>query len=74
MAIEDLRQWKVWDLTPQVLAQFDRKGVTSELVQRAILRYALQAPQEAAAAFVAEQRSRDPNRVKEVEEALKGVK
>jgi hypothetical protein len=71
MAAEDLRRWRLWDLTPQVLAQYGRKGVDSPLVRRAVLRYALQAPPGQAAAFVAQRLQDAPNEVKLVEESLR---
>jgi hypothetical protein len=71
MAVEDLRRWRMWELTPQVLAQYGRKGVDSPLVRRAVLRYALQAPGAQAAAFVAERRRAEPAEVKIVEESLR---
>jgi len=72
LAMEDLRTWKVWDLTKEVLACWGRKGFDSPLVQRAILRYALSCqPTTEAKTFLARRRSEDPDLVKEVEEGLK---
>src|SRR5262249_37500772 len=36
LAVDDLRRWKIWDLTPQVLALPTRKGFDAPLMQRAL--------------------------------------
>jgi hypothetical protein len=76
MAIEDLRRWQLWDLTPDVLALHGKKGFDAPILRQAILRYALSCPQSdvAAAAFVAERRKQDPDGVKDAEDALKFLK
>jgi hypothetical protein len=76
MAIEDLRRWQLWDLTPDVLAIHGKKGFDAPIVRQAILRYALSCPKTdaAAAAFVAERRKQDPDGVKDAEDALKFLK
>ena len=33
-AVEDLRKWKLWDLTPSVLAQYGKKSRDAPLVRR----------------------------------------
>jgi len=72
LAAEDLRRWEVWDLTPNVLALYGKKGFESPLMQRAVLRYALscKATPESTA-FLAARRVAEPDVVKEVEESLK---
>jgi hypothetical protein len=70
VAIEDLRRWKMWDLTADVLALYGRKGFDAPIMQRAILRYGLSCDDEAAKKFVAERRRTEPDLVKEVEESL----
>jgi hypothetical protein len=71
MAIEDLRTWKVWDLTPQILKVYGRKECDSPLMQRAIIRYALSCtPTAEAKAFLAKRKAADAELVKEVEESL----
>jgi hypothetical protein len=71
MAIEDLRRWKLWDLTGQVLGLYGKKGYTAPIVERAIVRYAITNKADATAqAFVAARRKDKPDLVKEVEEGL----
>lgn len=70
MAVEDLRRWKWWDLTRQVLAQYNKPTHAAPLVKNAILRYALCCPDADAAAFVKAVRAADPEAVRELEEAL----
>jgi hypothetical protein len=74
IAIEDLRRWGCWDLTKDVLSMFGRKSHESEIIRRAILRYALTCPRPEAARFAAEQKKRIPDVVAEVEEALRDEK
>ena len=76
MAIEDLRRWKMWDLTGEVLAQYGKKSHDAPLVRRAIVRYALSCAREdsrfkePAARFVEAQRRQDAELVRDVEESL----
>jgi hypothetical protein len=70
IAIDDLRQWKMWDLTQQVLAQFGKPSHDSPLARRGIVRYALCCPQPAAQQFIARLRQQDPDLVRDVEESL----
>jgi len=70
-AIEDLRKWQRWELTGQVLDLFNQKTHSTPIVQKAILRFALQSPEPAAAAFVRAQRQRDAEWVSDTEELLK---
>jgi hypothetical protein len=70
MAIEDLRRWKWWDLTNEVLAQYGKTTHAAPLVKNAILRYALCCPEPAAAAFVKNVRAANPAWVREVEESI----
>jgi hypothetical protein len=70
-AIEDLRKWKCWDMTKQVLALFGEEKYKANVIKRSILRFALQSPMPEAKAFVAEQRKIDPEWVEETEELLK---
>jgi hypothetical protein len=70
-AIEDLRKWQRWELTGQVLGLFNQKSHSTPIVQKAILRFALQAPEPAAAQFVRAQRQRDAEWVNDTEELLK---
>jgi len=70
IAIEDLRRWHMWDLTPDVLALYGKKGFDAPIMQRAIVRYGLSCKDETAAKFIAERRRSEPELVKEVEESL----
>jgi hypothetical protein len=70
MAIEDLRRWKWWDLTSDVLAQYGKPTHSAPLVKNAILRYALSCPEPKALAFVKELRATKPTWVREIEESL----
>jgi hypothetical protein len=71
MAVEDLRRWKMWDLTPVVLASYGTKGFEAPIMQRAIVRYALSCKgRDDAQKFVASLRKTEPQLVDEVEESL----
>jgi hypothetical protein len=69
-AVEDLRKWKRWECCDQVLGMFGQKDYNTPIIRKAILRYALQCPNDAAKKFVAEQRKRDKDWVDETEELL----
>jgi hypothetical protein len=77
MPIEDLRKWKVWELTPTILGYAAKESHnTIPINNRAILKFAIAAswadPKNTAAAeFVAEARKKDPKRVEFLEELLK---
>ena len=72
LGIEELRKWHCVELTERVLALKDQPAFTVPVVRRAVLRFALSASgNAAAAAYVAEQRSRDPARVQDAEELLR---
>jgi hypothetical protein len=70
VAVEDLRRWKLWDLTADVLVQFGKESHAAPIVQRGIVRYAVSCPRNEAVRFVEELRKRDPDLVKDVEESL----
>jgi hypothetical protein len=71
IAVEDLRRWKMWDLTPQVLALYGKPGYTAPIVKRALIRYALCcAYRDDARRFVAERTRAEPDVVQEVNESL----
>jgi hypothetical protein len=69
-AVEDLRRWKIWDLTPKVLAQYDKPSHASPIVRRGIIRYALCCPTPEAKQFVNTVRRQDPDLVRDLEEGL----
>lgn len=71
LAIDDLRRWQWWDLTPDVLAQFNKPTHAAKIVQKGIIRYSLQAPGDDAKRFVAAVRAKQPKLVEDVEETLK---
>jgi hypothetical protein len=70
MAIEDLRQWKTWDLTKDVLAQFGKKSHAAPITHRAIIRYALSCPLPEAREFVKNIRPREQETIRDIEEGL----
>jgi hypothetical protein len=69
-AVEDLRKWQAWDLTPHVLKQYGKKTHDTPIVRRAIIRYALACPQPEARGFIDSVRRQDPDLVKELQESL----
>ena len=72
IAIEDLRQWQIWDLTADVVKLHGRKGVDSPLMQKAIIRYALcAAATKESRDFLTKCRKDDAETVQDVEESLK---
>jgi hypothetical protein len=76
MPIEDLRKWKVWDLTPLVLGYADKPTHnTVPLIRRAILKFAiagaLDPKNTAAGAFVKAARAKDPKQVEFLEDLMK---
>ncbi len=71
VAVEDLRRFGLWDLTREVLGLYGKAGYNSPLMQRAIVRYALSAKEDATTrSFLGERRRAEPELVKEVEEQL----
>lgn len=77
MPIEDLRKWKVWEMTPTILAYANNPTHnTIPIVKRAILKFAIAAatsdPKNTAAAeYVKTARAKDPKGVEFLEEVLK---
>lgn len=77
LPIEDLRKWEQWQLTSTIIEQGKKPSHAQiPIVKRAVLRFALSAPQDNAdaAAYVAEMRKTDPDRVKLIEEMLQDEK
>jgi hypothetical protein len=69
--IEDLRKWKSWGLTREILALSNQPSFKdSPIIRRAIVRYALQCPRRQAANFAEAVRRADPEMVAELEEVL----
>ncbi len=71
LAIDELRKRKQWHLADTILGLWDKHNVP--IIRRAILRFALSCPpgNKKVEAFLKEQRQKDPERVKDVEELLK---
>jgi hypothetical protein len=70
LAVEDLRRWRCWDLTADVLAQYGKKSHDAPIMRRAIVRYTLSCPRPEAARFLATVRRQEPELVRDVEESL----
>jgi hypothetical protein len=72
MAVDDLIRYQWWDLTPQVLGVYGKKGYDAPLMQRAILRYALLCKRtDEVKRFLDERCRTEPDVMKEAEEFLK---
>ena len=70
LAIEDLRRWQWWELTPAVLAQFGKKTHDAPIMRRAIVRYALSCPQPEAKSFVERVSKEEPELYNDVRDSL----
>lgn len=76
MPIEDLRKWKVWELTPLILGYAGKASHnTTKIITRAILKFAIAAAADAkspeAIAYVKAARDKDSRQVEYLEELLK---
>ena len=77
LPIEDLRKWKVWEVSPLVLGYADKESHNQfPIVNRAILKYAIAAsaadPKNTAAVeFVKKARAKDAKKVEFLEELIK---
>jgi len=73
LAIEDLRKWKAWSLTPEILALQNTEAFKVAIVRRAVLRYALSASGQSpdAQAYVKKIEAENPDMVKDARELLK---
>jgi hypothetical protein len=71
LAIEDLRTRRQWRLTNEILTFWEKKKNRFPITKRAIIRYALQCPDESAARFIAALRLTDADSVNDVEEILR---
>jgi hypothetical protein len=69
--VEFWRGQQRWDMTERVLKLTHEPVSQVPIVRRAVLRFALQSPHAAAAAYVAEERRRDADYVAESEELLR---
>src|SRR5207249_6954862 len=70
MPIEDLRKWKMWELTAKILTQFGKPSHDAPITRRAIARYALSCPLPEAREFVNRVRTQDPRLIEELKESL----
>ena len=70
LAIEDLRRWKAWDLTPLILSQYGKASHDAPIVKRGIVRYALCCPLAEARGFLERIRGRDGELVRDIAESL----
>jgi hypothetical protein len=68
--IEDMRKWKRWECSGQVLGMFGKKDFNLTTHRRAILRYALQCPNDACKKFVSDQRALNKDWVDDTKEIL----
>jgi len=73
LAIEDLRKWKAWGMTAEVLGIQNTDAFKVAIVRRSILRFALSAAQEKpeAKAYVRKIEKENPDMVKDAMELLK---
>jgi len=69
LCIEDLRRWKWWGPTAEVLAVYDKHE--KPIVRRAVIRYALSNPSEECKKFIAAERKRNNELVDEIVEWMK---
>ena len=70
LAVEDLRRWKMWDLTSLVLSQYGKSTHDAPIVKRGIIRYALCCPLPEAQRFLERVRARDAELVRDIAESL----
>jgi len=73
LAIEDLRRWKLWEATSEVLAVYDQPKFAAKVMRNAVLRYALDCPDASAKAFIAKVREKDAALVSTIEERMKAL-
>jgi hypothetical protein len=71
LAIEDMRKWRMLDMTRDILGLYTKKGYDSPLMQQAILRYAITCDDPACRSFLEERRRAEPDNVRDVEEGLR---
>lgn len=70
LAIEDLRRWGWWELTPEVARAAALPTHAAPIVRNGVLRYALCCPHAAAAPLVAAARRERPEVVRDLEESI----
>jgi hypothetical protein len=72
LPIDDLRRWGRWELTEKIIGLYGKKSHNIPIVKRAIIRFALCAPEDnkAAQAFLKQRREEEPERVRDIEQLL----
>jgi hypothetical protein len=70
LAITQLRQWQMWDLTGRILKLYGTRDADAPITKRAIVRYALACPQPEAKRFLEELKQKDPALLQKVMEAM----
>jgi hypothetical protein len=73
LTIEYMRNCRCWELTDQILSLAGKKEFDLPIIQRSILRYALQCPDAPAARFVEKMRKTNPSRIAAAEEYLRSL-
>lgn len=71
LAIDDLRRWQWWSTSETIFKLYETNPRPPAIVRRAIVRYALQCPEESAKRLVARARNLEPDLVGEVEHTLR---
>ncbi|MBY0587402.1 hypothetical protein K2X85_09515 [bacterium] len=71
LVMDEFRRQKQWMATDTILKLFTDPAYDVQVVKRAIVRYALQCPEESAEKFIADLRAKDAQYVKDVEEILR---
>src|SRR5262249_41556483 len=72
-AVEDLRRWKMWDLTPQIAREFAKGDELPPILRNCIIRYALECPLPEARDMIAQARRVDPEYVADQERLLADI-
>jgi hypothetical protein len=70
MAIQDLRKWKRWEYTRQIVACYDRKSHQAPIIKNGIVRYTLACPLPEARTLLERVRREDPELVRDLEEEM----
>jgi hypothetical protein len=71
LAVEELRKWRMYDMTRDILGLYGRKGYEAPLMQRAIIRYALTCDDADSRTFLQDRRRAEPDVVRDVEEEVR---
>ena len=71
LAIDDLRRWKWWDLTTEILAKYEGNPPPPAVVRRGVIRYALTCPGDDTKRFLVVARGKEPKIVEDIEETLR---